>query len=78
MSLALEKHYTPVELAALWCLAPSKVRELLADEPGVLRIGEPSRRVGKKLTRGYFSLRIPESVAVRVHSRLTANARRRA
>jgi hypothetical protein len=78
--LATERHFTPIELAALWHLAPSKVRELFADELGVMRIGEPSRREGRKLTRAYFTLRIPESVAVRVHTRLTErpSARRRA
>jgi hypothetical protein len=76
MALATEKHYTPVELSELWNLSPSKVRELFADEPGVVRIGERSRREGRKLTRGYFTLRIPESVAIRVHSRLSASSRR--
>jgi hypothetical protein len=77
---ATERHYTPIELGELWHLAPSKVRDLFAEEPGVLRIGEPSRREGRKLTRGYFTVRIPESVAVRVHSRLSgqASVRRRA
>jgi len=44
---------------------------MFADEPGVLRIGEPSRRVGRKLTRRYYSLRIPHSVAERVHTQLS-------
>jgi hypothetical protein len=65
MPLAIEKPYTPSELAELWNLSPSKVRELFADESGVIRIGEPSRRQGKKLTRAYCTLRIPESVAIR-------------
>ena len=77
--LATERHYTPGELGKLWHLAPSKVRDLFVDEPGVLRIGEPSRREGRALKRGYFTMRIPESVAVRVHARLTErpSARRR-
>jgi hypothetical protein len=69
--LATEKHYSPTEISALWGLAPSKVRELFADEPGVLMIGEPSRREGKRLVRSYFTMRIPESVMLRVHSRLS-------
>jgi hypothetical protein len=39
-------------------------------EPGVLRLGEPSRRLGKKLKRRYFTMRIPESVAIRVYERM--------
>jgi hypothetical protein len=76
--LATERHFTPAELSDLWHLAPSKVRELFVDELGVMRIGEPSRREGRKLTRAYFTLRIPESVAVRVHAKLTAIPKRRA
>jgi hypothetical protein len=75
MCLATERHFTPGELAELWHLAPSKVRELFKDEPGVIRIGEPSRREGRTLKRAYYTLRIPESVAVRVHARLTSRKR---
>jgi hypothetical protein len=32
-------------------MSPSKVRELFAEEEGVFRFGEPSRREGKKLVR---------------------------
>jgi hypothetical protein len=70
--LATEKHYSPTEISALWGFAPSKVREIFIDEPGVLKIGEPSRREGKRLVRGYHTLRIPESVVLRVHARLSA------
>jgi hypothetical protein len=71
MCLALERHFTPIELSQLWNFTPQTIRELFADEPGVIRIGEPSRREGRTLKRSYYTLRIPESVAVRVHSRLT-------
>jgi hypothetical protein len=67
-----EHHFQPAALAKLWSLSPSKVRRLFENEPGVLRIGEPSRRVGRVLKRGYLTLRIPQSVAERVHDRLTA------
>lgn len=66
-----EQHYQPADLAKLWGLSPSKVRRIFEKEPGVLRIGEPSRRVGRALKRSYFTMRIPESVAQRVHQRLT-------
>ena len=70
-STLTEQHYQPGDLAKMWGLSPSKVRRLFENEPGVLRIGEPSRRVGRALKRSYFTMRIPESVAQRVHDRLT-------
>ena len=67
MSLvALEKHFIPPELAELWGFSPAKIRLLFAQEPGVLRAGEPSRRAGRTLKRGYHSIRIPETVVRRV------------
>ena len=75
-TVALERHYSPGDLAKLWSLSSDKVRELFANEPGVLLIGEPSRRVGRALKRSYFTLRIPESVAFRVHQRLAERKRR--
>jgi hypothetical protein len=39
--LATERHYTPTQLAELWGMSPSKIRELFADEEGVVRFGEP-------------------------------------
>ena len=74
--LATERHFTPTQLAALWGVSPSKVRELFSEEEGVIRFGEPSRREGKKLVRSYYSMRIPESVAGRVHDSLTSIAKR--
>jgi hypothetical protein len=76
-ALAGQKHYTPGELAELWGLSPQTIRELFAEEPGVIRVGEPSRREGRTLKRGYFTLRIPESAAIRVHMRLTSTKMRR-
>jgi hypothetical protein len=61
----VEQHFTPKELAELWALDQSTVRRLFRDEPGVLRIPH-LRRHGK---RDYTSLRIPASVAARVHER---------
>ena len=59
-----EPHYTPKQLGELWGLDESTVRRMFQDEPGVLKIGKANRRDGR---RDYVSLRIPESVAVRVH-----------
>lgn len=66
----LEKHFNAKELGEAWGISDTKVRRLFKDEPGVLLIGEPSRRLGRKLKRSYYTMRIPESVAVRVHERL--------
>jgi len=62
--IVFERHYTPKELAAVWRLDETTIRRLFIDEPGVLKIGRCGRREGK---RDYLSLRIPESVAKRVH-----------
>ena len=62
--IAFEPHYRPKDLAKLWGLDESTVRRLFQDEPGVLKIGRTGRRDGK---RDYVSIRIPESVALRVH-----------
>jgi hypothetical protein len=43
---------------------------LFRDEPGVVLIGSPSRRLGKKLKRGYYTMRVPEHVALRVYERM--------
>lgn len=65
-----EKHYTPTQIAELWGMADSTIRRLFQNEPGVIWMGEPSRRVGKTLKRAYWTMRIPESVVERVHRRL--------
>ena len=59
-----ERHYRPKDLATLWGLDVGTVRRMFQDEPGVLKIGRVRRRDGK---RDYMSIRIPESVARRVH-----------
>jgi hypothetical protein len=74
--LAGEQHFTPAEIARLWGLSQTKVRRLFQAEPGVLRLGEGSRRAGRRLKRGYFTLRIPETIALRVHRRLSATGKR--
>jgi hypothetical protein len=63
---AFERHYSPKELADLWQLDESTIRRLFMDEPGVFVYGRERRRDGK---RDYVTLRIPASVAVRVHER---------
>jgi hypothetical protein len=62
-----EPKFTPRELAEKMKLHHSRIRKLFADEPGVVRIG--SR--GGRNKRQYFSILIPESVALRVFARMT-------
>jgi hypothetical protein len=66
-STALERHYSPDELGNLWNLSADTVRHLFEREPGVLVIEHT--RIGAR--RRYRTLRIPESVALRVHRRMT-------
>ena len=61
------KHYSPSEIAELWGLSVDTVRRLFASEPGVLQISNPRR--GR---RSYATMRIPESVAERVHRKLSS------
>lgn len=61
--LALERHYSPAEIAELWGLSVDSVRRLFESEDGVLIIGESEG----KFRRRYTTLRIPESVVERVH-----------
>ena len=62
-----EKHFSPDELAQAWGVSAQTVRNVFKDEPDVLRLGNPTPS-----RRNYFSLRIPQSVAMRVHRRLSA------
>jgi hypothetical protein len=64
---ATERHYSPDELALLWNLSADTVRRLFEREPGVLVISRQRSRSARR----YRTLRIPESVAVRVHRRLS-------
>ena len=66
--LSEEKHYTPNELAAMWHLSPATIRKLIRDEPGVVRLQGAGIAHGK---RSYTTFSVPESVALRVHERLT-------
>jgi hypothetical protein len=63
---ALERHYSVEEIRALWGLSDKTVKKLFADEKGVMRFGRP----GSSTRRGHETLRVPESVLLRVHSRL--------
>jgi hypothetical protein len=69
VSPATERHYSVAEIAAMWHFSPNAVRKLFQNEPGVLALGEPRPKFGRR--RGYVTLRIPQSVLDRVHRRLS-------
>jgi hypothetical protein len=62
-----EKHFTPESLGTSWGLSADTVRRLFEKEPGVLVITRQRNRAARR----YRTLRIPESVAARVHRRLS-------
>ena|SRR3989442_1061072 len=62
--MALEKHYSVSEVAEVWGISVDLVRNLFRSEPDVLALDTTKR--GK-----YVTLRIPESVMIRVHRRLS-------
>jgi transcriptional regulator GlxA family with amidase domain len=64
--LAAEKHYSVSELARLWGLSERTIRRMFENEPGVLCWGSSESR----FRRGYKTLRVPETVMLRVHRQL--------
>lgn len=60
---AFERHYRIGELADMWKLGRETVRLLVKDEDGVIKI-----RLGRKRAHTIYS--VPESVAMRIHTRL--------
>ena len=64
--LCRERHYSVAELAQLWNLSEKTIRRMFEKEPGVLQWGGKETR----FKRAYTTLRIPETVALRMHRRL--------
>jgi hypothetical protein len=67
---AFEQHYSPDELGKVWGLSVDFLRGVFEREPGVVIF--ESSKTGK---RRYRTMRIPASVAIRVHRRLTVLSR---
>lgn len=65
---SLEPHYTLAEVAEAWGVSTDTVRRMFEAEAGVLVI-EPAP--GRYSRRRYRTLRIPASVAERVHRRMS-------
>jgi hypothetical protein len=63
-----ERHFKPEELGKLWGLSANAIRALFEEEVGVLKIIRNEQLHKRK----YTTLRIPESVAERVHARFDA------
>lgn len=64
-----EKHFDLSELAATWGLSVETIRKLFADDP---RVGKMPSASGSAGRRRYCTLRIPSTVAARLHKRLSA------
>jgi hypothetical protein len=67
----IDQYFAPIQIAERLAISIDKARRLFQNEPGVLKIGEPSRRLGRVLKRRYYTLRIPETVVERVIARMT-------
>jgi hypothetical protein len=67
----IEQYFTPQQLAERLVISTNSARRLFQNEPGVVKIGEPSRRLGRALKRRYYTMRVPQSVAERVIARMT-------
>jgi hypothetical protein len=65
-SVATERHFTVAEVADLWRIHRATVERIFCNEPGVLKI----ERQETLYKRRYVTMRIPESVMIRVHERL--------
>jgi len=63
---AIEKHYSLEQIGELWGLSTRTVRKMFEKEPGIIVFGN----TGSLKKRRYLTLRIPESVLLRVHRRL--------
>jgi hypothetical protein len=64
--LFLDQHYSPETLGNLWGWTGDRIKDLFDLEPGVIKDDKPETLH----KRAYCSLRIPKSVAQRVHCRL--------
>jgi hypothetical protein len=64
--LASEKHYSVAELAKLWGLSERTIRRMFENVPGVLCWGNSESR----FNRPYKTLRVPETVMLRVPRQL--------
>jgi hypothetical protein len=62
---SFEQHFRVSDLAFTWRLGRETVRKLVMNEPGVMRVS-----LGRK--KSNFTYSVPQSVAERIHRRLTS------
>jgi hypothetical protein len=62
-----ERHFSPRTLAELWSFSEDTIVRWFEEEAGVLKCGQAGNGRG----RGKVSLRIPESVALRIYQERT-------
>jgi hypothetical protein len=60
---ALEKHYSPEEVAKMWSVHKDTIRKMFRDEPGVVSISNGKLKKNR-------TIRIPAAVLERVHRRM--------
>jgi transcriptional regulator GlxA family with amidase domain len=63
---AFERHYSVLELAEMWSLSERTIRRMFEGEEGVVNWA----RAAGRYKRHYQTLRIPESVMLRVYQRI--------
>ena len=71
MTPAFERHFSIEQVAEMWSLSHDWVLNTFRDEPGVL---QTKLRTLRSRKRQKVILRIPESVVLRVHERMTVKA----
>lgn len=71
-SILAEPIFTVNEVATGLKVSRDTTREMFLNEPGVMFVGAPKGRAGKR--RKYRSMRIPESVLARVVRRISQSA----
>jgi hypothetical protein len=62
ITIAVEKHFSPEEIAKLWSLSSKTVRRMFEDMPGVLKLANP-----RLVQRSRATLRIPHSLLQSAH-----------
>jgi transcriptional regulator GlxA family with amidase domain len=63
---AFERHFSVLELADMWSLSERTIRRMFEGEEGVVNWAH----AGSRRKRHYQTLRIPESVMLRVYRRI--------
>ncbi len=71
-----EQHFSVAEIAASWGLCENTVRNLFAEEEGVIKLQSPRSLITRNSTRKpYTSLSISVSARDRVYARISAGFR---